>query len=316
MNPFDDIRATIAAIPDKDLVYFNRVQSKMADFEGPQPVLGRWDYPVAWLARWQQTEMPSVQKPLIAIFAGSHGVAKNFIEQNEIVPKAKARIESLTSGKAAVRGMSQTLNAALKVYEMGVEVPVPDITETRSLSEKECAAAIAYGMEVVAEGADIIALGNAGLGSATAAASIAFALYGGTAQYWAGAHDHAAQRRIEAVEAAISLHRENLKDPLDVLAILGGRDIAGTVGAILAARHQSIPIILDGFVTCVAAAVLNAIDPESIRHWLAGHVSAEPGHAALIDRLNLRPLHDFGLALGDGTGAVFALNTLKFSDFL
>ena len=313
MNPFEDIRATIASIPDRNSELFDQVRTEFEAFDGPQPVIGRWDFPVAWLAEWQQTREPSIQKPLIAVFAGSHGVAGNFVDQDEIIDRSRSRIQSLTEGGAAIRGMAHSMNAAFKVYEMGAEYPVPDITKAQALSDRDCAAAIAYGMEVVAEGADIIALGNAGLGSATAAASIARALYGGTSEYWAGAHDHAAQRRIAAVEEATTLHRDYLTDPLQALAILGGRDLAGLVGAILAARHQSIPVMLDGFVTCIAAAVLHEIDPNAISHCLAGHVSAEPGHGALLDRLNLRPLHDFNLALGDGTGATFAVNTLRLA---
>jgi len=166
-------------------------------------------------------------------------------------------------------------------------------------------------MEVVAEGADIIALGNAGFGSATAAAGIAYGLYGGTAEYWAGGVGDAASARIEAVAAGASLHKELLSDPLEVLRCFGGRDIAGMVGAILAARHQAIPVILDGYVVCAAAAVLHKLNPDSIEHCMAGHVTAEPAHRALLDRMGLEPMLDMGIGIGDGTGAALALGTLR-----
>ena len=101
------------------------------------------------------------------------------------------------------------------------------------------------------------------------------------------------------------------KRQLEVLRCFGGRDIAGMVGAILAARHQAIPIILDGYVVCAAAAVLHKLDPSSISHCIAGHVTAEPAHRALLDRMGLEPMHDMGIGIGDGTGAAFALGTLR-----
>ena len=102
-----------------------------------------------------------------------------------------------------------------------------------------------------------------------------------------------------------------MADPLAVLRCFGGRDIAGMVGAILAARHQSIPVILDGYVVCAAAAVLHKLDPEAISHCIAGHVTTEPAHQALLDRLDLKPMLNLGIGIGDGTGAAFALGSLR-----
>ena len=313
MTPFDDILATISAIPEHDDHVRAAVEAGFSSFEGPQPVIGRWNSVVSWLAAWQGKAPPTVEKPLIAVFAGSHGVAQKFSDPDSLIERAQQRIASLTNGHAAVRGMAQSLNAAFKIYEMGVEYPVPDITEAPALSERDCAASIAYGMEVVAEGADVIALGSAGLGSATAAAAIVRGLYGGSSEYWAGAHDTQAKRRIEAVDKATNLHKDAAQTPLDCLRIYGGRDIAGLFGAILAARHQRIPVILDGFVVCAAAAVLHRINPDAIAHCRAGHLSAEPAHAALLDRLELTPLHKTEIALGDGTGAAYALGSLRLS---
>ncbi len=313
MTPFDDIKALITSAPEGDDAAFDKVGQSLDGFKGPKPVIGNWENPVKWLARWQGTPHPAVRKPLIAVFAGTHGVAESYLDDSDLAAVARARIESLTQGSAAVRGMAGSLNAAFKVYEMGTEHPCANIAESPSLSERECAGAIAFGMEVVAEGADIIALGNAGLGSATAAAAIARSLYGGASEYWAGAHNLSAERRIAAVEAATNLNKDLATNPLEGLRCFGGRDIAGMVGAIVAARHQSIPVILDGFVVCAAAAIIHAIDPHAIDHCMAGHLSAEPAHGALLDRMGLTPLHDFGISLGDGTGAAYALNSLKIS---
>jgi len=308
-RPFDDTRALTDSMPKGDEGACDYVKHVISDFGEYLSPLGRNTKYAKWLARWQG-KAPSINRPLIAVYAGTHDVARQ-VFGDDVIPRAQARIKGMTVGAAGVRGVSASLQAAFKVFEMGVEYPAADFTKEPSLSEKNCAAAIAYGMEVVAEGADIIALGNAGFGSATAAAAIAFGLYGGTAEYWAGGEADAAQSRIAAVNAGTALHKDMLSDPLEVLRCFGGRDIAGMVGAILAARHQSIPIILDGYVVCAAAAVLHKLNPDSIAHCMAGHVTAEPAHRALLDRMGLVPMHDMGIGIGDGTGAAFALGTLR-----
>lgn len=311
-RPFDDILDLIEKMPAQDVGSIKSVNDKFDNLSCPKLPIGSLETSVKWLAGWQGKATPSVDRPLIAVFAGTHGVATDVIGK-ESVQAAKQRILGLTQGSAAVRGISGSLNAAFKVYEMGVEHPCHDIRNAMSLTERECAASIAFGMEVVAEGADIIALGNAGFGSATAAAAMARGLYGGRAAYWAGGEGDMATRRVAAAEAAGHFHRENLTTPLDVLKCFGGRDIAGTVGAIIAARHQSIPVILDGFVVCAAAAVLHKINPDSISHCIAGHLSSEPAHGALLDRIGKVPLLDLKIGVGDGTGAAFALGGLRLA---
>ena len=126
-----------------------------------------------------------------------------------------------------------------------------------------------------------------------------------------GVDDPGLARKIEAVEAAIALHRDHLSDPLELLRRLGGREIAALVGAILAARMQRVPVILDGYVVCAAAAILQALDPTALDHCLAGHVSAEQAHAKVLKKLGKAPLLDFGMRLGEGSGAALALGVAE-----
>ena len=308
-RPFDDIRNLVSTMPSPDAPAIDGVREIMsAKWDILRP-LGKAASYLEWLAGWQG-RAPSIDRPLIAVFAGTHGVSSQVFDEDQI-SSAVARVKSLTEGAAGVRGIAASLGSAFKVYELGLEHPSEDFTQAPSLTEKDCAAAIAFGMEVVAEGADIIALGNAGYGAATAAAAITRGLYGGASEYWAGGNGPSAKARIAAVEAGARLHTDKLNDPLDVLRCFGGRDIAGMVGAILAARHQSIPVILDGYVVCSAAAVLHKLNPEAISHCIAGHVTTEPAHHALLDRIGLSPLLDLGIGIGDGTGAGFAMGTLR-----
>ena len=107
------------------------------------------------------------------------------------------------------------------------------------------------------------------------------------------------------------MHKDLLNSPLDVLRCFGGRDIAGIVGAIVAARHQGIPVLLDGYVTCAAAAVLHAVNPKALDHCIAAHITTEPAHGALLDRIGMKPVLDFGIGIGDGSGAALTLGALK-----
>jgi len=309
-RPFEDIEDLVNSIPDPDLAVRDSVQSGLDDAVGGLKPIGHLDAAVAWLAGWQGTETPSISKPLVAVFVGTHAVAAHVLE-GDPVEIARARVKSLSEGQAGVRGIAAAQTAAFKVFELGVEVPCADMSIEPSLSERECAAAIAFGMEVVAEGADLIVIGNAGVGSATAAAGIARGLFGGTNEYWANGRDGAAKRRIEAVEKAGAVHKDYLNNPLEILRRFGGRDLAGMMGAILAARHQKIPVILDGFVSCAAAAVLYKLNQNALDHCQAGHITTEPAHGALLDRIGKSPMLDLGIGIGDGSGAAIALGVLR-----
>jgi nicotinate-nucleotide--dimethylbenzimidazole phosphoribosyltransferase len=309
-RPFDDIIGLTETMPVLKEGQIDILVEELIRKGGPLKPLGRLNRALANIAAWQDSQTASLKRPLIAVFAGTHGVSRQTFE-GSIVEESKSRLKRLTEGSAVVRGMAADLGAAYKVYEFGLEYPSEDFTQAPSLSERECAAAIAFGMEVVAEGADVIVIGNAGYGAATAAAGIARALFGGSADYWAGGSRKQADLRIKAVEAGAKLHSDSAAMPLEILRDYGGRDIAGVVGAILAARHQRIPVILDGYVVCAAAAVLHRINPATLDHCIAAQVTAEPAHQALLDRLGKSPVMDLGINIGDGTGGAFALSVLK-----
>ena len=118
-------------------------------------------------------------------------------------------------------------------------------------------------------------------------------------------------RKVAAVEKAVALNAGHLSDPLEVLRRLGGREIAAMAGAILAARMQKIPVIIDGYVATTAAAILRAANPAALDHCLIGHVSAEPGHMRAIEMLGKTPLLALGMRLGEGTGAALAAGIVK-----
>jgi nicotinate-nucleotide--dimethylbenzimidazole phosphoribosyltransferase len=148
-----------------------------------------------------------------------------------------------------------------------------------------------------------------------AAAAIYHALYGGDAADWVGrgtgVNDEGLKCKIDAVARAVALHKPFCADPFEILRRLGGREIAAMAGAILAARMERAPVLLDGYVVCAAAAILHAVDPASIDHCVAAHVSAEGAHADVLRRLGKKPLLDLGMRLGEGSGAALAIGVVK-----
>jgi nicotinate-nucleotide--dimethylbenzimidazole phosphoribosyltransferase len=313
-TPFDDIRRLIATIPGPDEAAVQAVRERDRQLTKPAGSLGRLEWLVEWLAAWQGKATPSVDRPLVCVFAGSHGVAARGVSAypSEV---NRQMLENFAAGGAAINQICASLGLGFKVFDLALDMPTRDIVEDAAMDEKSCVATMAFGMEAIAGGSDLLCVGELGIGNTTAAAAIYAALYGGPAEHWVGrgtgVDDEGLRRKIAAVEAAITCHRDHLEDPLEVLRRLGGREIAAAAGAILAARLQRIPVILDGYVTTAAAAVLHGIHPATIDHCLAGHLAAEGAHQEVLERLGLVPLLALRMRLGEGTGAALAAGLVK-----
>ncbi len=312
--PFDDIRNLLPMMPEASDVCVGEVRARDRELTKPPGALGRMEEIVEHLAAWQGRSQPLILRPLTAVFVANHGVVAQGVSP---YPQAvtRAMLENFAAGGAAINQICATFDIGLKVFELALDIPTKDITQDAAMDEAAAAATFAFGMEAIAGGTDLLALGEMGIGNTTIAAAIYFALYGGKASDWVGrgtgVDDAGLARKIAAVEKAVRLHGDHLKDPLEVMRRLGGREIAAIAGAIMAARMERIPVILDGYVVCAAAAILHALDPRAIDHCVAGHVSAEGAHADVLRRLGKTPLLDLGMRLGEGTGAALALGIVK-----
>lgn len=312
--PFDDFRELIRNLPGPDLSAQEAVRAREATLTKPHGSLGQLEEIAVWLAGWSGKPVPQINRPLVAIFAGNHGVtAKNITPFPSSV--TAQMVENFASGGAAINQICIAHDLGLKVFDLALEHPTADITEEAAMDERSCAATMAFGMEGIAGGTDLLCIGEMGIGNTTIAAAIALALFGGVAEDWVGpgtgSTGELMERKLAAVRAAVTLHQAHLKDPLEVLRRLGGRELAAMAGAILAARMEKIPVILDGFVASSAAAILYAANPTALDHCLFGHVSAEPGHRRLLDKMGKKPLLDLGMRLGEGTGAALAAGIVK-----
>lgn len=312
--PFASIRELIALMPAASEVSRQAVEARQATLTKPPGSLGRLEDIIGFMAAWQGKPVPSIDRPLVAVFAGNHGVVENGVSAYP-ASVTRAMMNNFTAGGAAINQICAAQGIGLKVFDLALDIPTKDITKAPALEEKEAAATFAFGMEAIAGDVDLLGLGEMGIGNTTIAAAIYHALYGGAASDWVGRgtgiNDLGLSRKIAAVEAAIAYHKPHLSDPLEVMRRLGGREIAAIAGAIMAARIERIPVVLDGYVVCAGAAILHALDRTALDHCIAGHVSAEGAHKEVLRRLGKQPLLDLGLRLGEGTGAALAFGIIK-----
>ena len=311
--PFDDFRQLLRDMPGPDEAAVAAVRKRDAVLTKPAGALGRLEEIAEWLAAWQRRP-PAVNRPLVAVFAGNHGVVAKGVA---MYPPDVTRqmVENFAAGGAAINQICIAHDLGLKVFDLALDVPTGDITVEAALSERDCAATMAFGMEAIAGGTDLLCVGEMGIGNTTPAAAIYAALFGGSGAEWAGAGAGADEAQLErkrdAIDRALETHQSALSDPLEVLRRMGGREIAAMAGAIIAARYQKVPVLVDGFVATAAAAVLYKANPRALDHCMLSHLSAEPAHAGAVEAMGLRPLLDLDMRLGEGTGAALAAGIVK-----
>ena len=278
----------------------------------PPGALGRLEDIAVFIAGWQGTERPQIERAQALIFAGNHGVCAQGVNPYPQAVTAQM-VANFEAGGAAINQICAVTGADLTVVALDLDRPTVDFTEGPAMTEAECLDAMRRGAAAVDRSADILILGEMGIGNTTVASALCAALFGGPAEGWigpgtgAGADTMAAKRR--AVEAGLALHAG--LGGMMTLAALGGREQAALCGAVLAARAARIPVLLDGFICTAAVAPLFATVPGLLDHCLIAHESAEPGHRRLLEAMDKRPLLSLGLRLGEGTGAALALGLVR-----
>lgn len=274
---------------------------------------------------------PSADPAAVAIFAGDHGVHAQGVTPWPQEVTAQMVTNFLTGG-AVVNAFARQMDASLQVIDVGVAGLLPadagdgllirkirpgtvDMTVGAAMTRQEAESAVETGIEVatglVEEGYRCLLTGDMGIANTTAAAALIAAFTGrdparvtgrGT-----GVDDATYERKVEVVRRALTLHRPDPADPVGTLAAVGGLEHAALTGFILGAAAARVPVILDGLIAGSAALAAAGLSTDALGACVAGHRSADPGHAVALDRLGLRPLIDLQLRLGEGTGALLAL---------
>src|ERR1700712_3206839 len=184
-NPFSEVIDLLTLVPGGDEEAVDAVRRHDAQLTKPPGSLGRLETLVEWLARWQGKAQPSFDSPMVAIFAGNHGVTDQGVSAfpREVTAQMVA---NFTAGGAAISQICALHEINLRVFELALELPTGDITQTAAMDDKMCAATIAYGMEAIAGKPDVLAIGEMGIGNTTIAAALYAALYGGSGADWVG----------------------------------------------------------------------------------------------------------------------------------
>ena len=295
----------------------------------PPGSLGRLEALVVQIAGITGSATPRIDRPAVIVFAGDHGVTAQGVSAYPSAVTAQM-VANFEAGGAAINVLARAAGAKLVVIDVGVAGPEPapssriragtrDLTVEPAMNRDEALAAIGVGRDVtgglVAEGCDVIALGEMGIGNTTAASALVAALTGrvpaevtgrGT-----GLDDEAVRYKTAVIERALQRHQPRRDDPLGTLAAVGGLEIAALVGAMLTAAEARVPVVLDGFITGAAALVAAAMAPNLGPRLIASHRSAEPGHRVVLEQLGLEPLLDLDLRLGEGSGAALALPLIR-----
>lgn len=301
-------------LPQADSAAREAAAQREAMLTKPAGSLGRLEEITGWLAAWQGRAQPRADKVQALVFAGNHGVAARGVSAfpAEVTMQMVANFQA---GGAAVNQLCRVFGVDLDVIALDLDRPTADFTQGPAMTQEEFAAAFAAGRDALPAGTDLLCVGEMGIANTTAAAAVCRGLFGGSGSDWAGPGTGVRGDRLTAKARVIDdAARVNLKDRpggLEVLRRLGGRELAAMAGAVLAARRQRVPVLLDGFVASAAAAALAMEKRGALDHCRAAHVSAEPGHRRLLGNLGMRPLLDLDMRLGEASGAVLAVGLVR-----
>ncbi len=324
------LEALLARIRAPDPRLALAAQTRLDRLTKPRGSLGRLEELASRLVLITGQELPRIDAPVIFTLAGDHGVVAEGVSAYPQAVTAQM-VENFCRGGAAVNLLARHVGARVVVADLGVATELsshPGVMHRKvapgtqnlargpAMTREQALSAIASGAALVDEvKPDCIGTGEMGIGNTTAASALTAALTGADAQAvtgrGTGVDDAAWAWKVDAVRRALATNRPDARDPLGVLAAVGGLEIAGLVGVVLAGAARRVPVVLDGFIATSAALVAVRLRAEAREYLIAAHRSAEPGHALLLETLGLAPYLDLGMRLGEGTGAALGIGLLR-----
>lgn len=310
----NEFRALLQDLPKPDQTALDAAAERNGQLTKPPGALGRLEELAIWYAGWRGDARPAMSAPQVVVFAGNHGVCAQGVSAfpAEVTVQMVANFKA---GGAAINQLAKAFGARMDVHALDLDTPTADFTTGPAMSEAELVEALTVGWNAVDPKADLLVTGEMGIGNTTAAAAIALVLFGGAAEDWVGrgtgVDDAGLTNKARVLGAAMEANPSANGDGLEALRCVGGREVAAMAGAMARARMLRIPVILDGFICTAAAAALANVASGALDHAVAGHVSAEAAHGALLDKLGKTPLLSLGMRLGEGSGAALAIGVLK-----
>ncbi|WP_422049566.1 nicotinate-nucleotide--dimethylbenzimidazole phosphoribosyltransferase [Shimia sp.] len=305
-------QSLLAQAPGVDQQAMGEAEARNGQLTKPPGALGRLEDMAIWYAGWRGNPRPSIEAPQVIIFAGNHGVTAQGVSAFP-AEVTEQMVLNFQHGGAAINQLSRAAGADLDVIALDLDTPTADFTQGPAMSEAEVVAALQAGWSAVKEGTDLLVVGEMGIGNTTSGAAISHALFGGTSEDWVGrgtgVDDAGLANKARVVREGVAAN--GTPKGLEALRCLGGRELAGMVGAIARARSLRVPVILDGFIASAAAATLADAQEGALDHVISGHVSAEAAHGAVLAQLGKEPILSLNMRLGEGSGAAVAINILK-----
>jgi nicotinate-nucleotide--dimethylbenzimidazole phosphoribosyltransferase len=320
------------AIPAPDAAAAAAARRRLDALTKPPGSLGRLEDLAVRLAAIQGGA-PHVDRPVVFTLAADHGVVEEGVSAYPQVVTAQM-VENFLRGGAAINVLARQAGARVVVADLGVAGPLPptpglvscpvargtaNMARGPAMTREQAILAVETGArlaeDAIGAGADVIATGEMGIGNTTAASAVTAVLTGAAPEAvtgrGTGVDEAGWRRKVEVVRRALAVNAPDASDPIDVLARVGGFEIGGLAGVILAGAARRVPVALDGFIAGAAALVAVALAPAAREALFASHRSAEPGHAVALARLGLEPYFDLGLRLGEGTGAALFLHLAR-----
>jgi nicotinate-nucleotide--dimethylbenzimidazole phosphoribosyltransferase len=328
------IKAVAAAIAEPDPSAARHMRARLDQKTKPRGSLGRLEQLARRVAAIRGDGEVGPLPAAIVVAAADHGVAAEGVSAYPGEVTAQMLV-NFARGGAAINVLARRAGAELLVVDAGVSERVQDsgirsvragagtanFKLTAAMERGQALEAIKSGIEIAyeldARGIGIVALGEMGIANTTSAAALAASLLEleprGVCGRGTGLDDAGLTRKVSVVRTALRRHKVGCDDPVGALAALGGFEIALLTGVVLGAAAARMVVLIDGFITAAAALVASTIEPRATRAMIAAHLSPEPGHRAILERLELKPLLDLGLRLGEGTGAALALPLVQAS---
>ncbi len=299
----------------------------------PQGSLGVLEELSIRIAGIKGSSWPRIEKKVIVIMVGDHGVVAEGVSLYPQVVTSQM-VQNFLRGGAAINVLGRHVGARVVVVDMGVGVNLGEcpglmvkkiasgtknIARGPAMSREQAFRSLERGIEVVEElakeGMDILATGDMGIGNTTPSTAIlsvfTSAPVGAVTGRGTGLNDQGLQNKVRVIEEALSVNAPNGKDPMDVLAKVGGFEIGGIAGMIIGAAANRIPVVIDGFISGAGALLAVKLQPRVREYLIAAHISAEKGHGVMLEEMGLVPLLDLGLRLGEGTGAALAISLVE-----
>jgi nicotinate-nucleotide--dimethylbenzimidazole phosphoribosyltransferase len=327
-----DLQRLIAAIPVPEASAEVAAWERLDSLTKPPRSLGLLEELAARLGTLQRTPRPGVPRKAIVLMAGDHGVTAEGVSPYPSEVTAQM-VANFVAGGAAINQLAKHAGASLVLVDVGVASPLPvqdgvisarvaagtaNMAAGPAMTREQALAAIGVGIRtvegLVADGVDLIGTGEMGIGNTTSAAALVSVLTGADAAAvvgpGTGLDDAGVLHKVEVVRRAIAVNEPDAEDALDVLAKVGGLEIAGLVGVVIGAAAHGVPVVSDGYISGAATLVALRLAPAAAPWVFASHRSSEPGHRVVLGALGLRPVLELDMRLGEGTGAALAMELL------